>query len=74
MHVVVTHAFDILARGDAAFGDHDLAGGNELDLDVPGGRALTLLPGDGPVNYRATPRIGISAGKDLLWRFVTESE
>jgi len=59
---------------DGAFNRYDLAGGNELDLDVPGGRALTLLPGDGPVNYRATPRIGISAGKDLLWRFVTESE
>lgn len=59
---------------DGSFNRYDLFGANEADAEVPGGRALTLLPGTPPVSYRATPRIGISAGTELLWRFVMEAE
>lgn len=57
---------------DGSFNRYDLIGVNEIDAALPGTRALTLLPAAHPVAYQATPRIGISAGKDLLWRYVSE--
>ena len=59
---------------DLNFNRYDLVGMNELDRSADlDGKALTILPAQAPVKYKTTPRIGISAGTDLLWRYVCES-
>lgn len=40
------------------------------DLIEDPGHRIALLPKDRTFRTRRTPRIGISTGKDLLWRFV----
>ena len=58
---------------DLAFNRYDLLAANGGPDEACGGKALRILPPDSPPpGYRATPRIGISAGTDLLWRFVAE--
>lgn len=44
---------------------------NGLDLADPGQDRLAILPG-APLPWTATPRIGISRGTDLLWRFAAD--
>lgn len=56
---------------DLAFNRYDLLGADGPD-ESPGSGTLILLPAESTPKYRATPRIGISAGTDLLWRYVAE--
>ena len=56
---------------DLAFNRYDLLGAGGPDGET-GSEALVLLPAESAPRYKATPRIGISAGTELPWRFVAE--
>lgn len=56
---------------DGTFNRYDLIGIDERDSQS-GDKALSVLYAGPAPAYKVTPRIGISAGTDLLWRFVSD--
>jgi|HigsolmetaAR203D_1030402.scaffolds.fasta_scaffold01296_10 DNA-3-methyladenine glycosylase len=58
---------------DLKFNRYDLLAADGEPDAACGGKALSILPAESPPgSWKATPRIGISAGTDLLWRYVVE--